>query len=131
MHLDTDRSLFLDRTVKDDEILSGHYGAVYAVKTCFYNRPLQSGYSTVAVGSYLNELGHEIPIELPAPPRNLPPLTSVSLVRIFRTDPEYVIVSANYEPDGRLGSLHVDKTKGGDWVSGASLLKSDPNKNPL
>ncbi|MDQ2842729.1 MAG: hypothetical protein M3Y72_17160 [Acidobacteriota bacterium] len=123
LYLEALPSSLLYRTVKQDEILRGRYGSLYATKACFYDRSLESGYSTVSVGSYYNELGykdlgHEIPFELSERPKDLPPLTSVSVVRVFRADPEYVIASASYEPDGKLGSLHVDKTEGGDWVTG-------------
>jgi hypothetical protein len=126
LYLETNPSLLLDRTVKQDVILRGPYGNIniYAEKTCFYNRPIES-YSGVSVRCYLETLAFEVPRELAVPPESLPPLTSVGLVRIFRTDPEYVVVSANYEPDGKLGSLHIDKTKGGDWVSGVILLDLD------
>ena len=42
-----------------------------------------------------------------SPVEGLPPLTSLNLVRIFRNSPGYVVVSANYERDGSLGSLNV------------------------
>jgi hypothetical protein len=116
LYLETDHNQVLDRTVKSDEILKGRFGTVYAEKTCFYSRPIASGYSSVSVKSNLNQLDHEVPSELARPPDNLPLVTSVSLVKIFRTDPEYLVVSANYEPNGELGSLHIDGAKGGDWV---------------
>ncbi len=99
---------------------------MYAEKTCFYDRPLESSHNTVSVRADRNELGHEVPVALNVQPESLPPLTSMSLVRIFRTDPEYVIVSGNYEQDGRLGSLRVDQMKGGNWVSGVSLTRLAP-----
>jgi hypothetical protein len=45
-------------------------------------------------------------------------MTSISYVRMFHPDPEYIVVSANYEADGTIGSLHVDKSKKGIWDSG-------------
>lgn len=125
LYLETNNDQILDRTVKHDEILRGPFGTVYANKTCFYSRPVASGYSSVSVGAYSNQLEHEVPIQLTGLPGDLPPLSSVSLVRIFRTDPEYLVVSANYEPNGKLGSLHIDKTKDGDWVSGGNSLHPD------
>jgi len=58
----------------------------------------------------------EVPSELSRTPNHLPPLTSLSLVRVFRAFPEYLIVAANYEATGELGSLHIDGAKGGDWL---------------
>lgn len=108
LYLETDPNQVLDRTVK--------LGTLYAEKTCHFARPVASGFSYISVHSYFNQLDHEIPSELSRPPESLPPLTSVSLVRIFRADPEYLVVSANYEPNGELGSLHIDGAKGGDWL---------------
>jgi hypothetical protein len=116
LYLETDRNQVLDRTVKSEEILKGRFGTVYAEKTCFFARPIASSSSYVSVYSYFNQLDHEVPSELSHPPQHLPPLTSLSLVRIFHADPEYLVVSANYEPNGELGSLHIDGAKGGDWL---------------
>jgi len=115
LFMETDHNEVLDRTVKEDEILKGRFGTVYAEKTCFYTRPI-TDFSYVSVQSYWNQLDHEIPSELPRPPESLPPLTSLSLVRIFRADPEYLVVAANYEPNGGLGSLHIDGARDGDRV---------------
>lgn len=106
LYLETGQDQVLDRTVKTDEILSGPFGTVDAVKECFYTRPIENGFGSVAVEFNGNDKEHELPSEVPSPTVGLPPLTSLSLVRIFRTSPEYVIVSANYERDGSLGSLN-------------------------
>jgi hypothetical protein len=117
LYLETNENQVLDRTVKDDVILTGDFGTVYAEKTCFFNRPVASNYSSVSVGSYLKGFGEE-PAELTALPTDLPPLTSLSLVRIFHTTPEYLVVVGNYESTGEIGSLHVGGANGGDWVPG-------------
>ena len=117
LYLETDRSQVLDRTVKTIEILRGRFGSVYADKTCFYTRPVEQKWSTVSVHSYFKSAINEIPSEFTSGPEVLlPPLTSLSLVRIFRASPEYLIVAANYEPTGELGSLHIDGAKDGDWL---------------
>jgi hypothetical protein len=131
LYLETDQYQKLDRTVKYDEILKGAFGTIYANRTCFYGRPVANGPCSVSVGSYLNQLEHEIPAELSGSPANLPALTSVSLVRIFRADLTYAVVSANYESTGELGSLHIDETKSGDWVSGCALLHLDLKNSDL
>jgi hypothetical protein len=116
LYLETDRNQVLDRTVKSFQILKGRFGTVYAEKTCFYTRPIESSYSFISVHSYFNSPIIEVPSELSRPPNRLPPLTSLSLVRVFRTFPEYLIVAANYEATGELGSLHIDGAKDGDWI---------------
>jgi len=115
-YLETNKDQVLDRTVKDFQLLRGRFGTVYVERTCFFNRPPESNWNYVSVHSYFNNSSTEIPSELSRPPENLPPLTSLSLVRILRTSPEYLIVAANYESNGELGSLHIDGAKDGDWL---------------
>ena len=83
-----------------------------------------------------NDKEHELPSVVPSPAEGLPPLTSLSLVRIFRTSPEYVIVSANYERDGSLGSLNFGSAKdghpGGTGPSGTAIYRTpDPQVNEI
>jgi hypothetical protein len=113
MYLETGPNKVLLRTVKDEEILRGRYGTVYSAKTCFYASPLTRGYSSVSVGAGNNGID-EVPTELVSAPEALPPLTSVSLIRIYRTAPEYVVVAGNYELDGKMGGLQISGAKDGD-----------------
>jgi hypothetical protein len=88
------------------------------------------------VGFNGNDLEHELPSEISSPPEGLPALTSLSLVRIFRTGREYVIVSANYEQDGSLGSLDFGSAKdghpGGTGPSGTAIYRTpDPQVNEI
>jgi hypothetical protein len=126
----------LDRTVKTDEILRGPFGAINAVKECFYTRPIENGFGSVSVEFNGNDVEHELPSEISSPPEGLPALTSLSLVRIFRTGPEYVIVSANHEQDGSLGSLDFGSAKdghpGGTGPSGTAVYRTpDPQVNEI
>jgi hypothetical protein len=110
----------LDRTVKTDEILRGPF-TVDAVKECFYTKPIKTFFGSVSVEFNGNDTEHELPSVVPSPAEGLPQLTSLSLVRIFRTGPEYVIVSANYERDGSLGSLNFGSAKDGTGAGPAHL----------
>jgi len=113
-YLETGQNNVLDRTVKMEEILKGDFGTVYSTKTCFYASPLVRGYSSVSVGAGNNETGHEIPSELSRSPKALPPLTSLSLIRVFRVAPGYRVVGANYEVSGKLRRLNISSAKSGD-----------------
>lgn len=114
-YLETNRDDVLDRTVKTDEILSGPFGSVDIEKTCFFNRPVDSSYSSVIVraGTAAGHNIYEIPYQLPDVPKQLPPLTSINIVRIFNHDTGYTIASANYEVDGELGSLNLSEPVAG------------------
>ena len=105
LYLETGQDQVLDRTVKTDEILRGPFGTIDAVKVCYYTRPIGNGPGSVSVEFNGNNTEHELPSEVSNPTETLPELTSFSLVRIFHTSPGYVIISANYERDGSLGSL--------------------------
>ena len=115
-YLEANPDQLLDRTVKYVVLLEGSFGTVYATKTCFYNRPVAENFDTVAVGSNQKNLG-ALPSEIPDPRTELPPLTGFSLVRIFRTGAEHLVIGANYELNGDLGSLHISGTKDGEWSS--------------
>jgi hypothetical protein len=83
-----------------------------------------------------NDGEHELPSEVSSPTEDLPALTSLSLVRIFRTSPEYVIISANYERDGSLGSLNFAAAKDGHPAGtgpfGTSVYRTpDPQVNEI
>jgi hypothetical protein len=133
LYLETDKDQVLDRTVKTDEILRGAFGAINAERECFYTRPIENVYGSVSVEFNGNDVEHELPSEISSPPEGLPALTSLSLVRIFRTGPEYVIVSANYEQDGSLvfGSAK-DGHPGGTGPSGTAIYRTpDPQVNEI
>jgi hypothetical protein len=119
LFLEMDPKQNLIRTVKHDVIMfDPAYGYVYADKLCFYQTGGTVYPNSVEVGSFFNSLEEDLPVTLKSAPSPLPPLTSISYIRMFHPDPDYFIVSANYEANGDLSTLHVDHTKGGVWVSG-------------
>ena len=115
LYLETSRNDQLDRTVKSDVLLRGDFGIVYAQRTCFYNRPVQSNYSSVSIRFESNEYpsAFEQPTVLTSTPEFVPPLSSVSLVRVLRNESEYSLVSADYESSGELRGFQVAKANGG------------------
>ena len=130
LYLETDREQILDRTVKEDEVLSGPFGSDNAKRECFYMRPLESTFGSVSIEFNGNDAQHETPLVISGPPQGLPALTSLSLVRVFRTGADYVTITANYEPDGRLGSLDYGSARNGQpspGPSGTAMYRtSDP-----
>ncbi|HKS72240.1 MAG TPA: hypothetical protein VJQ82_03525 [Terriglobales bacterium] len=124
LYLETKRDGRLDRTVKSDVLLTGDFGTVYADKTCFYNRPVQSNWSSVKIGFDSNEYrsAFESPTVLANGPEVLPPLTSVSFVRLIRNHADYTLVSADYEASGDLRSFQVARATGGNISPGSDQL---------
>jgi hypothetical protein len=115
LYLETKRDGSLDRTVKSDLLLTGDFGTIYAEKTCFYNRPVESNYSSVAIAFFSNgyDSGFETPALLADAPRALPSVTSVSLIRVIRNNADYMLVAGDYESTGELRGLHLGKANGG------------------
>ncbi len=124
LYLETKPEGPLDRTVKSDALLAGDFGLVDAEKTCFYNRPVESNYSSVKTSFHANEYrsSFENPVELAAAPEILPPLTSISLVKLFRDGSEYTLAGADYEATGERRSLHVSRAAGGKLLPGADAV---------
>jgi len=120
LYLETNREQVLDRTVKEDEVLSGPFGSLNAKRECFYTRPIETTFGSVSVEFNGNGTQHEVPLVISGPPKDLPALTSLSLVRIFHTGAVYITVTANYEPDGRLGSLDYGSASNGRPSPGPS-----------
>jgi hypothetical protein len=121
LYLETNQDKVLDRTVKDDVILTGNFGTLIAKKECFYARPISEGWSGLQVEIASNNYpsAHEIPSQVSTPPKELPPLTSLSLVRVFREPPGFTVASANFEANGTLGSLNVGQIARGDLTPGS------------
>lgn len=98
-------------------LLSGPFGTVYAESTYFYPPFYKAQPTQLFSVLYMNALGCE-PFQLVSalPASDTLRLSAISVIRIFRAPPEFLVVSANYAPDGHLESLHVNGSKGGDWV---------------
>jgi len=133
LYLEAGRDQVLDRTVKTDEILSGPFGSVNAEKVCFYTRPIRNGTSSVSVEFNSNGKEHELPSEISKRPIPLPALTSFSLIRIFRAYSKYMIISANYEQDGNLGSVNFGSTIDANAVGSETAMyrTGDPQVDAL
>lgn len=123
LYLEAERGV-LERTVKDDEIVTGRFGALVTEKTCFYNRPVETYRSSlkILVQSLTPETGREIPDPVSAVPKNVPPLTSISIVRIFRAAPQFIFASGNYEANGMIGSIQSGKVVNGEVQYGSSVM---------
>lgn len=98
-------------------LLSGPYGTVYAESTYFYDPSYHKQPTTFESALYFNNLNSEpsqLVSALPAA-ENLR-LSAISVIRVFQAPPEFLVISADYAPDGHLGRVHVNGSKHGDWV---------------
>jgi hypothetical protein len=114
---------------KYQELLSGPYGIVYAETTYHYADDYKGDNWTTSFETalYLADLPHEpaqIIDSLPSTGRL--DITALSVIRVFRTDQEYVVASANYAPDGHLESISVSASKDGKWLGNRFTLPGTP-----
>ncbi|MGH7823301.1 MAG: hypothetical protein ACREQ9_26370 [Candidatus Binatia bacterium] len=114
-YLEADVDFRLTYRTKYHELTAGPYGAVYAKSTYYYSPTYGDQPAELHTAAYLNDLG-ERPARGPEPPSEKLPLDGVSLVRVFRGGPEFLVVSANYSPEGSLQAIHVNGGRGGEWV---------------
>jgi hypothetical protein len=127
--LGTTRDGRLDTTVKKDMLLTGDFATIYAEKTCFYNSPMQRGYSSVKISFFSNGYAqaYDKPTVFPGAPEVVPPLSSVSLVRVIHNEADYTLVSADYEATGELRAFHVARAHDGNIYPATDEVSYPPN----
>ena len=109
LYLEADLNQRLSRTVKTDRLLDGPFGSIYVTRHCFYNKAPGAYVNYISVEANQRGAG-EVPSEVLRPTGDLPPLTSVGLIRVFRSDGGYEIVTASYEANGKLGGIYTART---------------------
>ena len=116
-YLDTNmKDHLVYRSVNTREILRGPFGTVYSEKTCFFHLPIESWSNELNVHLYANSVG-EPPIMSDEPPGTAPAtLTNVSVIRVLRGGPEFIVAAAMYGADGRAMTLSVEVGRNADWV---------------
>ena len=125
LYLEADRG-GLARTVKTSEIETGQFGAVTIDKTCFYKPPEQNYLSSVKVliQSVQPDIGRDIPDPASATTSDMPPLTSLAVVRFHRANSSLVFGSGNYGADGSIGSIHAGEVANSELQPGSSITLS-------
>ena len=103
---------------KHQVLLSGAFGTVYAESTYFYPPFYKDQPTEFFTVLYFKGNGGAEPFQLvPAlPSAETPCLSGISVIRIFHAPPEFLVISANYAPDGHLESLHVNGSEHGEWM---------------
>ncbi len=123
LYLETDREQRLDRTVKSDLLLVGDFGTIFVKRTCIYNHPFRSYPNSVSVQFFSNGYpsGYENPTELSGSPKMLPPLTSVSIIRVLHLGAGYLMVKAEYEANGEFRTINGAVADGKADPPGANI----------
>jgi len=110
----TDHSV-IARKGSNRVILTGDYGTVYVRTTYFY--PPEYGPQPI---EFYAELWFS------SPPQMRPEqvgafdqtadLSAITVIRVFRAPPGFLVVCATYNQDGHLAVLTVNGSRGGEWV---------------
>jgi hypothetical protein len=129
-YFSTDSAYRLIYRHKDQELLQGPFGSIYAKSDYFYDALYKGQATGFEVEAYSKRIGVELPVLVDVPPGDLGELCAVSLVRIVRADPEYKALSATYSSAGQLQSLNVSSARGGDWVSGDGFYSNRIDLRP-
>jgi hypothetical protein len=123
----TDRKYRLIEREKNQELLRGEFGSVYAKTTYYYDSMYRGQATGFEVNSYSKLVSSDSPsIGASVPVDAASRVAAVSLVRIVKARPGFAILAATYSPDGRLQSLTVDAARGGDWVAANELSGNNP-----
>ncbi len=114
----------LTRT-KSQVLSAGPYGTVFAESTYYYGTQYNHQPTDFHVELNFNEGAHE-PAQQLASLDHPSELSAVSLVRIFKAAPGYLVACATYDPSGSLTVITVNGSKDGNWVNSNELLPLYP-----
>ncbi len=96
-------------------LMQGPYGTVFAESTYYYAAEYHHQPIDFHVSLSDNGILHEPEVQI-SPPEEKGELSAISVVRIFRAPPGFLVACATYGPDGHLWVLTVNGSRGGDWV---------------
>jgi hypothetical protein len=119
----------IGESAKTREVLRGAFGEVFATKACYYNVqavPGEQWSNHFDVQSYSIQPGFEpASVQAEKPADVAETLFYLSVVRVFRAAPEYLVISAVYAQNGGLRSVYINGSKGGDWIHPNDLTGFD------
>lgn len=111
---------------KTQVLMQGLYGTVFAASTYYYGKQYNHQSTDFHAELYFNEGSHE-PAQQAEIINEPGALSAVSVVRVFRAPPEFLVVCATYDTTGRLLVLSVNGSKNGDWVHSNEIQSLYPD----
>src|SRR5258708_9935270 len=111
---------------KRQVLMQGPYGTVFADSTYYYGKQYNHGPTDFHVELYFNEGSHE-PAERIGITNEVGALSAISMVRVFRAAPGFLVACATYDRTGRLLVLSVDGSENGNWVHSNEIKALYPN----
>jgi hypothetical protein len=111
---------------KSQVLMHGPYGTVFAQSKYYYGKQYNHQPIDFGVTLYFNEGGHE-----PAQPAGMldevGALSAISLVRVFKAPPEFLVVCATYDADGHMLILSINGSENGNWVHPSEIRTLYPD----
>jgi hypothetical protein len=111
---------------KHQVLMQGPYGTVFAESTYYYGEQYNQQPTDFHVDLYFNE-GSHVPAQQVAAINEAGALSAISIVRIFRAPPEFLVVCGTYDSGGRLLVLSVNGSENGNWVHSSEIQALYPD----
>jgi hypothetical protein len=111
---------------KRQVLMRGPYGTVFADSTYYYGKQYNHAPTDFHVELYFREGSHE-PAERIGVTNEIGELSAISMVRVFRAPPEFLVVCATYDATGRMLVLSVNGSENGNWVHPSEIRTPYPN----
>lgn len=111
---------------KTQVLMQGPYGTVFADSTYYYGKQYNHGPTDFHVELYFNEGAYE-PAERIGFTNEVGALSGISMVRVFRAAPGFLVACATYDRTGRLLVLSVNGSENGNWVHSNRIKALYPN----
>jgi hypothetical protein len=111
---------------KRQVLMQGPFGTVFADSTYYYGKQYHSAPTDFHVELYFNEGSHE-PAEPIGITKHVGVLSAISMIRVFRAPPEFLVVCATYDAAGRMLVLSVNGSENGNWVHPSEIRTPYPD----
>jgi hypothetical protein len=102
-------------------LIRGDYGTVYVSTTHWYPPIYQAQPIDFHAELWFSGPNPATPERVQAFNQTID-LSAVTVIRVFRAPPEFLVVCATYGYDGHVTTLSVNGSRGGDWVHSNELL---------
>lgn len=111
---------------KRQVLMQGPFGTVFADSTYYYGKQYNHAPTDFHVELYFNEGSHEPPERIETT-NEVGTLSAISMIRVFRAPPEFLVVCATYDAAGRMLVLSVNGSEKGNWVHPSEIRTPYPD----
>jgi hypothetical protein len=122
---DVDRVGKLITRGKTQVLSQGPYGTVFAQSTYYYAGQYNHQPTDFHAELYFNEGSYE-PAQQVEMINDVGALSAISVVRVFKAAPGYLVACATYDAAGRLLVISINGSKNGNWVHSNDVLALYP-----